>query len=37
MFVVEIDEYAWLVPYVENEGEIFPGSSHKSVHERRGW
>ena len=23
MFVVEIDEYAWLVPYVENEGEIF--------------
>jgi uncharacterized DUF497 family protein len=23
MFVVEIDEYAWLVPYVENEDEIF--------------
>ena len=23
MFVVEIDDYAWLVPYVENEGEIF--------------
>ena len=23
MFVVEIDEYAWLVPYVENESEIF--------------
>ena len=22
-FVVEIDEYAWLVPYVENEGKIF--------------
>jgi uncharacterized DUF497 family protein len=23
MFVVEVDEYAWLVPYVENEDEIF--------------
>ncbi|MBV5307369.1 MAG: BrnT family toxin [Desulfobulbaceae bacterium] len=23
MLVVEIDEYAWLVPYVENENEIF--------------
>jgi len=23
IFVVEIDEYAWLVPYVENEDEIF--------------
>jgi uncharacterized DUF497 family protein len=23
MFVVEVDEYAWLVPYVENEEEIF--------------
>lgn len=23
MFVVEIDEYAWLVPYVETENEIF--------------
>jgi len=23
IFVVEIDEYAWLVPYVENEEEIF--------------
>jgi hypothetical protein len=23
MFVVKIDDYAWLVPYVENEGEIF--------------
>ena len=23
MFVVEIDEYAWLVPYLENEREIF--------------
>ncbi len=23
MFVVEIDEYAWLVPYVENDDEIF--------------
>jgi uncharacterized DUF497 family protein len=23
MLVVEIDEYAWLVPYVENESEIF--------------
>jgi uncharacterized DUF497 family protein len=23
MFVVEVDEYVWLVPYVENEGEIF--------------
>jgi uncharacterized DUF497 family protein len=23
MFVVEVDEYAWLVPYVENESEIF--------------
>jgi uncharacterized DUF497 family protein len=23
MFVVEVDAYAWLVPYVENEGEIF--------------
>lgn len=23
MFVVEVDNYAWLVPYVENEDEIF--------------
>lgn len=23
MFVVEIDDYAWLVPYVENDDEIF--------------
>ncbi len=23
MFVVEVDEYAWLVPYIENEDEIF--------------
>ena len=23
MFVVEVDEYAWLVPYVENENDIF--------------
>lgn len=23
IFVVEIDEYAWLVPYVENDDEIF--------------
>jgi uncharacterized DUF497 family protein len=23
VFVVEVDEYAWLVPYVENEDEIF--------------
>ncbi len=23
MFVIEVDEYAWLVPYVENEDEIF--------------
>jgi uncharacterized DUF497 family protein len=23
MFVVEVDEYAWLVPYVENDDEIF--------------
>jgi len=23
IFIVEIDEYAWLVPYVENENEIF--------------
>jgi uncharacterized DUF497 family protein len=23
IFVVEIDKYAWLVPYVENETEIF--------------
>ena len=23
MFVVEVDEYAWLVPYVETEDEIF--------------
>lgn len=23
IFVVEVDEYAWLVPYVENEDEIF--------------
>ena len=23
IFVVEIDEYAWLVPYVESEDEIF--------------
>jgi uncharacterized DUF497 family protein len=23
MFVVEVDQYAWLVPYVENEDEIF--------------
>ena len=23
MFVIEVDEYAWLVPYIENEEEIF--------------
>ncbi|HOW74989.1 MAG TPA: BrnT family toxin [Candidatus Competibacteraceae bacterium] len=23
MFVVDIDDYAWLVPYVENEQELF--------------
>ena len=23
MFVIEVDEYAWLVPYVENKDEIF--------------
>jgi len=23
LFVVRIDDYAWLVPYVENDGEIF--------------
>jgi hypothetical protein len=23
LLVVEIDEYAWLVPYVENDDEIF--------------
>lgn len=23
LLVVRIDEYAWLVPYVENDGEIF--------------
>ncbi len=23
IFVIEVDEYAWLVPYVENEDEIF--------------
>ncbi len=23
MFVVEVDEYAWLVPYVETEDELF--------------
>ena len=23
MFVVEVDDYAWLVPYVENDDEIF--------------
>ena len=23
MFVVEVDEYAWLVPYIENKDEIF--------------
>jgi len=23
LFLVRIDDYAWLVPYVENDGEIF--------------
>jgi uncharacterized DUF497 family protein len=23
MFVIEVDEYAWLVPYIENADEIF--------------
>ena len=30
IFVIEIDDYAWLVPYVENESELFKDYYSKS-------